>query len=256
MDEKALLEKARLLFEQEPKLIRLPAEGRVVFVGDTHGDLDASEEVIRRYLGRGDRIVFLGDYVDRGDYSRENVRFLLQQKIDHPEQIFLLAGNHEGHLIKPLSPTDFWDSLSWEEREVYGHLFSKLPLAASSPNGLLALHGGLPDLGSLEEIDEVRWGDSDWDRIVWGDFVRHQRDEVSDWAGRPQLSERYFRRIMDRFERKVLIRSHQPLAPLLMYEKRCITIMTSYAYVPVRRVVVADLEKTIQNCDDLEIAYV
>lgn len=256
MDEKVLLEKARQLFEQEPKLIHLPAEGRVVFVGDTHGDLDASEEVIRRYLRRGDRIVFLGDYVDRGDYSRENVLFLLEQKIDHPEQVFLLAGNHEGHLTKPLSPTDFWDSLSWEERGSYGHLFSKLPLVASSPNGLLALHGGLPDLDSLEAIDEVRWGDRDWDRIVWGDFVRHQQDEVSEWAGRPQLSERYFRRIMDRFERKVLIRSHQPLAPLLMYEKRCITIMTSYAYVPVRRVVVADLEKAIQNAEDLEIAYV
>lgn len=225
-------------------------------MGDTHGDLEASEEVVRRYLKGEDRIVFLGDYVDRGDFSRENILFLLRQKVDHPEQVFLLAGNHEGHLIKPLSPTDFWDSLSWWEREAYGRLFSELPLAATSPNGLLALHGGLPDLKSLEEIDRVEWGDRDWDRIVWGDFVVHQREEVSDWVGRPQLSEGYFRRVMERFERKVLVRSHQPLAPLLMYEKRCVTIMTSYAYLPVRRVVLADLEREIQNAEDLEIAYV
>lgn len=254
MNERELLEKAGLLFEREPKLIRLPDRGRAVFVGDTHGDLEASEEVIRRYLKKGHRIVFLGDYVDRGDFSRENVLFLLQQKVDHPEEVFLLAGNHEGHLIKPLSPADFWDSLSWVEREAYGRLFSKLPLAAASKNGLLALHGGLPDLDSLGAIDRVAWGDGDWDRIVWGDFVVHQRDEVRDWVGRPQLSEQYFRRIMDRFERRVLIRSHQPLAPLLMYGKRCITVMTSYAYLPVRRVVLADLGKGIEDADDLELA--
>jgi len=31
------------MLEREPKLIRLPSHGKAIFVGDTHGDLDATE---------------------------------------------------------------------------------------------------------------------------------------------------------------------------------------------------------------------
>ena len=108
------------------------------------------------------RVVFLGDYVDRGTRSEENILFLLQQKVKHPEEMFLLAGNHEGFMAKQFSPANFWDSFSMGEQETYGHLFSKFPLAATSPNGILALHGGLPDLKSLEEMNQIGWGDDSW----------------------------------------------------------------------------------------------
>ena len=111
MDRDILLDEAAKIFAQEPKLIDLPPEGKVVFVGDTHGDLEASEQVIRHYLKKPYRIVFLGDYVDRGDESEGNIDYLLRMKIEHPEEIFLLSGNHEGHMIKELRPANFWDSL-------------------------------------------------------------------------------------------------------------------------------------------------
>ena len=171
MDRKTLFEKVTSLIEKEARLIYLPSEGKAVFVGDTHGDLNASEEVVHRYLKDSYRIIFLGDYVDRGAQSEENLLFLLQQKVEHPEEIFLLAGNHEGFMVKQFYPVNFWESLSMEEREAYGHLFSKFPLAVSSPNGILALHGGLPDLESMEEVNRIELGDAGWDRIVWGDFV-------------------------------------------------------------------------------------
>lgn len=66
MNKEDLLERAGRVFEKESRLIRLPPRGGVVFVGDTHGDLDATEQVTRRYLKESCRIVFLGDYVDRG----------------------------------------------------------------------------------------------------------------------------------------------------------------------------------------------
>ena len=68
------------ILEREPKLIRLPSHGRAVFVGDTHGDLDATEKVVSRFLKGSDTLVFLGDYVDRGSFSRENVDTLLRAK--------------------------------------------------------------------------------------------------------------------------------------------------------------------------------
>ncbi|NWF94099.1 MAG: serine/threonine protein phosphatase [Syntrophaceae bacterium] len=251
--EKDLFDEVGKILERESRLIRLPSEGKVVFVGDTHGDLSASEQVVRQYLKRPYRIVFLGDYVDRGQYSRENLHYLLHLKREHPDEIFLLAGNHEGYMVKELYPANFWNSLSLMEKEAYGHLFSKFPLAITSGNGVLGLHGGLPELDSLEETNRIEWGDANWDRIVWGDFVESEIHVRDDWSGRPQLGRPYFGEMMERYGKRILVRSHQPNAPLLMFEKRCITIFTSHAYLPIRTIVVMDLEREVRTAEDVVI---
>jgi hypothetical protein len=238
---------------REPRLIHLPPQGRVVFVGDTHGDLDAARQVIHQYLKRSYRIVFLGDYVDRGNDSEENIHYLLEMKQEYPDDLFLLSGNHEGYMVKQFHPASFWDSLSVDEKAAYGLLFSKLPLAVTSENGILALHGGIPDLGSIQEINRVEWGDAEWDRIVWGDFVEAEDDLMEEWGGRPQLGRPYFERMMERYQKRILIRSHQPHAPALMFNKRCITIFTSCAYMLKRTVAIANLEEEIRDAEDLTI---
>jgi predicted phosphodiesterase len=241
------------IFEKESRLIRLPSLGKVVFVGDTHGDLNATEHVIHQYLKKPYRVAFLGDYVDRGLYSRENIHYLLHLKKEHPDEILLLAGNHEGYMVKEFYPANFWEALSLVEREIYGLLFSKLPLAITTENGILALHGGLPELPSLKEMEKIDWGDAHWDKIVWADFVENDIDVLNDWQGRPQLGRVYFEQMMGRYQRKILIRSHQPTAPLMMFRKRCITIFTSNAYLPVRTILIADLEKEIRTGEDVVI---
>ncbi|PIV21292.1 MAG: hypothetical protein COS40_08080 [Deltaproteobacteria bacterium CG03_land_8_20_14_0_80_45_14] len=251
MNLEELVDKASKILEKEPRLIHFPSQGKVVFVGDTHGDLDASQQVIQRYLKKPNRIVFLGDYVDRGSYSEENIQYLLELKLEHPEEVFLLAGNHEGFMVKEFYPANFWTSISFEEREKYGLLFSKFPFSIATQNGILALHGALPDLKSLEEMNWIELGDGNWDRIVWGDFVENEMDILGDLWGRPQFGRSYFERMMDRYEKQVLVRSHQPHAPITMFNKRCVTIFTSHAYLPTRAIAIADLEKEIRSAEDI-----
>ncbi len=251
MNLEELCEKASQILEKEPRLIQLPSQGMAVFVGDTHGDLDASQEVVQRYLKKPYRIVFLGDYVDRGDDSEENIQYLLELKWKHPEEIFLLAGNHEGFMVKEFYPANFWTSISSQEKKKYGLLFSRFPFAATTQNGILALHGVLPELTSLEEMEQIKLGDEQWDRIVWGDFVENEVEFLGELWGRPQFGRPYFEQLMERYRKQVLIRSHQPHAPLMMFDQRCITIFTSHVYLPIRTIVIADLEKEIRSAKDL-----
>ena len=68
----------------------------VVVVGDIHGQYYDLVHLIEK---SGDpnktNYVFLGDYVDRGIFSIEVLTLLLAMKVAHPQNMFLLRGNHE-----------------------------------------------------------------------------------------------------------------------------------------------------------------
>jgi protein phosphatase len=97
----------RELLARDQRLIRLQAKGKAVFVGDTHGDLDATETVFREYFKPGYTLIFLGDYVDRGPDSRENIAYLLGKKAEAPDQVFLLMGKSRRILLCPVQPGRF-----------------------------------------------------------------------------------------------------------------------------------------------------
>jgi predicted phosphodiesterase len=256
-EEQSLLEEAEEVFREEPKLIHLPNTGKAIFVGDTHGDLEASRSILEGYLSDHQKVVFLGDYVDRGEASRENILYLLSMKLQFPEDVIILMGNHEGYIIKEFYPAHFWLSLTEGEKERYGKTLAQLPYAVSTPNGVIGVHGSLPDVEKLEDIDRIQTGDENWDQIVWGDFQDRPGNELGEFWGRPQYGRDYFCRIMDQFEKQVLIRSHQPNANPIMFEKRCLTIFTSYAYMPIRTVALVDLtQEKVESIDDIVLEMV
>src|ERR1051325_5476014 len=92
-----LLEGVTPLLAAESSHIRLASDRPIVFVGDTHGDLACTREVIAQYLPTC-RLVFVGDYVDRAPEpagSIGNIAYLLRCKLAHPDRLILLRGNHE-----------------------------------------------------------------------------------------------------------------------------------------------------------------
>ena len=256
-DEEDLFSKVAGILAREPKLIQLPASGKAIIAGDTHGDIDATRSIIKQYLKGDNKIVFLGDYVDRGPCSRQNVHLLLSTKLAYPDAIILLMGNHEGFTIKKFLPAEFWMDLSKKERAMYGSIFTKLPLAISTRNGVIALHGALPDLSHINKIDEITPGDESWDQLTWGDFDYGSGGYLGKCLGRPRFGYDYFKRVMDTFNKNVLIRSHQPDERLAIYGNRCLTLFTSSAYFPKKRVAVVNLaKKEIKTIDDLTIVEI
>jgi len=253
----SLLAQAEGRFELEPNLIRL-GSGRAIFVGDTHGDFDASKKVIASYLRPENKVIFLGDYVDRGPQSMENINYLLSLKLAYPENLFLLMGNHEGYAITPFHPADFWGRLDRELHRRYASLLTKLPLAACAENGIIALHGALPRMENLEKMNEIRLGSEEWRQITWGDWQERSGAFLGDdiFTGRPQFGEEHFNEMMGRFGKNVLIRSHQPTARQVMFGGRCLTIFTSSAYAATRTIAIGDLEKEVKTADDVIVEVV
>jgi len=257
---KELLNEVEKIFALETKLIQLES-GRVIFVGDTHGDLEATEKIIHSYLKSENKLVFLGDYVDRGPASLENINLLLGKKIEHPRSLYLLMGNHEGHAVFSFHPADFWEGLDAELRQRYSEVLSRLPLAVSTSNGIIALHGALPNVSGLEEINGIKPGNTEWRQITWGDWQEREGEflGIDPYTGRPQFGLGWFEKIMSRLGKNVLIRSHQPDAPPTMYGRRCLTIFTSSAYrhyISERTIALVDLKKVVKSADDIRIEIV
>lgn len=85
------------MFQSEPNVIML--KDPVVVVGDIHGQyfdlIHMFEKIIDPRGLNNLNILFLGDFVDRGQYSIEVLIFLLSLKLNFPKSVFMLRGNHE-----------------------------------------------------------------------------------------------------------------------------------------------------------------
>jgi len=158
---------------------------RCYVIGDIHGCLDELRYLIDGLpLEVGDRLVFLGDYIDRGPDSKGVVSYLLQLKSYGPAlELVFLKGNHEDMLLSYLGlPGDYGEMFlvngGRQTFASYG-LTSNLPtadeaLAAIPPahldfyqslvdyyiiGDILCIHAGVHPEKTLEEQtkDEALW---------------------------------------------------------------------------------------------------
>jgi serine/threonine protein phosphatase 1 len=65
-------------------------------IGDIHGRIDLLEQLLAMIdLSNGQKVVFLGDYIDRGDHSAQTLDRVFQLSQDRQDQVTCLKGNHE-----------------------------------------------------------------------------------------------------------------------------------------------------------------
>ena len=197
----ALLDKAGgpgLLFDADRiheadraiKVSAVDAASPLWIIGDLHGDLLALESALaligapeRAGLETGSRIVFLGDLFDDGGFGLEVLLRVFDLIVDTPEQICVLAGNHDEALsydgvrfASSVEPSDFADFLDanlaheWIERagKLAVRLFARAPRALFFPDGMLVAHGGFPLVDLHPRLTET----GDWnDPACLSDFV-------------------------------------------------------------------------------------
>ncbi|HET6610400.1 MAG TPA: metallophosphoesterase family protein [Kofleriaceae bacterium] len=128
------------------------------------------------------KLIFLGDYIDRGLFSYNGVlRAVMQTFVNAPDNVFVLRGNHEyylemgGRIYGGVRPAEAINSLVGympnEMFEAYMKLFEALPNSLLFDRTLF-VHAGIPrdttlrakwrDLSSLNDPDirfEMLWSD-------------------------------------------------------------------------------------------------
>jgi len=139
---------------------------RTFAIGDIHGGLKALIQVLNKLeLKDGDKIIFMGDYVDGWSESAQVIQFLmdLSQKFD----CIFIKGNHdvwcENWLRKSSDVNPSWyihggketmesyECFSEDEKKLHLNFFQNLPLYHLDDDNRLFLHAGFTSLHGVEK---------------------------------------------------------------------------------------------------------
>ena len=81
---------------------------RLFAIGDIHGCFDSLRELVEHKIKirKNDKLVFLGDYIDRGYNSRQVIDYITGLR-DKNYDIVTLIGNHESMLLETMANKGF-----------------------------------------------------------------------------------------------------------------------------------------------------
>jgi len=183
-------------------------------VGDIHGRLDLLELALTliedHARGLKTRIVFLGDYVDRGPSSRQVVERLMRLQRD--EGAVCLKGNHEDLMVRAFTESRSRDFSRWRAcgsestLRSYGasddadamavvprdhiHWLARLPLTTADPRRLYVHAGLMPNTPFRDQSETTfLWVREAFLRARSKDFELHiVHAHTPLWEGKPDAS--------------------------------------------------------------------
>jgi len=159
------------------------------------GDVQGCHEPLRQLLERlrfdpaADRLIFLGDLVNRGPQSAEVLRFARGLG----DRAVNVLGNHDLHLLAVAARGDkagrkdsFQDVLDAPDREELLGWLSRCPLAYEDPEtGVLAVHAGVAPQWTRSKLLALAREAGDWiSGPDAGEFYAHMYGDDPDlWRG-------------------------------------------------------------------------
>lgn len=212
----------------EEGLVHISPTHSVVVVGDIHGDFRSlvhileESRVVEGMEGGETKILFLGDYGDRGDKSAEVYTVLLWLKVMFPSSVILLRGNHEGPRDLQAVPHDLPHQLQSKFGihagpiyQAFLGLFEFLYSTAIIPGKYLFVHGGVPSLAN--SIDDIAHANlthpttSHLEEMLWNDPVENMQGTAMSPRGAGKLfGEDVTGRILKLMNAMTIIRGHEP----------------------------------------------
>lgn len=77
---------------------------KTVIIGDIHGCLPQLVKLLKKIEvdQRRDRLIFLGDYIDRGPYAYETIMYIIELQKAMGDRCIVLRGNHEEMMLEAL----------------------------------------------------------------------------------------------------------------------------------------------------------
>jgi protein phosphatase len=215
------------LFSTESTLLDIT--GEFLVVGDLHGHVFELLRILRDFgMPPSRRYIFLGDLVDRGDFSVATALFVMVLKCMWPTSVYVVRGNHEFAEINGCLGLLAEVMEEYGDKEVYDEMnraFSQMAMGARVNGTVLCVHGGLgPGLGSVKQIEEVKRpicesGDPIVEALTWSDPRSDATMRVSQGRGRGfEFGEVALANFLNRNELRLLVRGHQAITDGVKYE--------------------------------------
>lgn len=228
-------------FAAEPTRLRL--KGPIIVVGDLHGHIFDLYRILGVHgLPPHQTYLFLGDLVDRGEYSVATVALIYSMKILFPNHVYIVRGNHESDDMARRSGLYQEVMTKYKSSDLYDTLldsFESLPLSASIGDRILCTHGGIPkDLTSLSQLDSIERPisaeSSDiFDGLTWSDPSEDVEMFGESHRGRAHLfGEKAFEKFLCNTGVSLLIRGHECVNDGIryMFGDRLITVFSASNY--------------------------
>lgn len=235
------------MFRKEPIVIKRNDLNNLIIIGDLHGDLLSLKRIVEIIDKWYNAVVFLGDYVDRGKNSLETVLNAFYLKLEKPDLVFLLRGNHEledvnSHYGFKMELISRFGSKGEELFQKFNEIFSQMPIAMiADDNKLIMLHGGIPiDAESVKDFDNIPKGIRESYentlllQILWNDPFEGKGYAPSfRGPGIYLFGEDIFDKFMRNSDAEMMVRAHQVFQRGYRYffRKRLLSIFSSVNYV-------------------------
>ena len=152
--------------------------GDVIIIGDLHGHLFELASIINSFgYPPNHKYVFLGDYIDRGQFSLELLVFVFLLKYKFRRNVILIRGNHE--TIENPPGHDFTDILYKNKVgpdivNLFSEAFNQMPIACIVNNDTFCAHGGIGPGVSISTLRTLSFPVNQQDSnmvadILWSD---------------------------------------------------------------------------------------
>jgi protein phosphatase len=232
---------ATSVFRRESNLLELT--GNFFIIGDLHGHILELIRVLSDFgFPPSISYLFLGDLVDRGNYSTATALYVIALKCAFPESVFVIRGNHEFESVNAASGLLSEITEEYESADLFHAMnvtFAHLPIAARINGEVFCVHGGIgPQLRSVEQIAAIpkplfALSGGLADALLWSDpwengmgFRESSRGLGFDFG------ERVLSAFLEANGLRVLIRGHQGIMEGVRSELggKCMTVFTISSY--------------------------